>query len=141
MWSIKTSQSIGLLKKPAAPPAKARALTFSSGMAVMKMIGVLSPLARSSLCSSMPLILGICTSAIRHEVRFDLGRLQELFGGRECVRHVAEGAYEALRRHTYRIVVIDNGHHLLHPNLSLWSRVYFATIQRCALKAVWRRHT
>src|SRR6267378_951613 len=60
----------GLARKPVAPAFSARARTLSSGKAVMKMNGTREPWARMSISSSTPLITGICTSAITHDVSF-----------------------------------------------------------------------
>src|SRR6266851_2588772 len=67
---IKVGPAKGLARKAIAPAFSTRARTLSSGKAVMKMNGTREPWARISVCSSTPLIVGICTSAITHEVSF-----------------------------------------------------------------------
>ena len=67
-YLIKVSTWKGLLRKPIAPACIARTRIRSSGNAVMKIIGVRRPRAWTRLCSSMPLMPGIFTSAIRQDV-------------------------------------------------------------------------
>jgi hypothetical protein len=52
-------------------PSSARVRTPSSGKAVMKINGTRSPLSRMTAMSSGPLMSGICTSAITHDVSFN----------------------------------------------------------------------
>src|SRR5215467_7152117 len=68
MSFISVSLSNGLLRKPKAPAAMARARIRSSGKAVMKMMGMRRPCATSNFCSSTPLKPGICKSVIRQDV-------------------------------------------------------------------------
>jgi hypothetical protein len=62
------SPSNGLVRKQIAPAFSARARLISTGKAVMKMNGTLCPWARKWSCSSTPVISGILTSAITHDV-------------------------------------------------------------------------
>jgi hypothetical protein len=65
---IKECLSNGLVSKQIAPDFCTRARTDSSGKAVMKMNGKRCPRASRRACSSTPLMVGIWTSAITHEV-------------------------------------------------------------------------
>jgi hypothetical protein len=65
---IKMSPSKGLVRKQVAPAFIARARLISTGKAVMKMNGTQCPWARRWACSSTPVIPGIRTSAITHDV-------------------------------------------------------------------------
>jgi hypothetical protein len=67
---IKVGPGKGLGRKQMAPAFSARARTFSSGKAVMKINGASEPWVRIAASRSNPLITGICTSAITHDVSF-----------------------------------------------------------------------
>jgi hypothetical protein len=60
----------GLGQEANGPASSAWARTLSSGKAVMKMNGTRSPLPRMIAIRCGPLITGICTSAITHDVSF-----------------------------------------------------------------------
>src|SRR6476646_10388029 len=68
--SISTFESNGFLRKQIAFELTSHALRRSSEKAEIKITGILWPLATSACCNSMPLMPGICTSAIKHEVSF-----------------------------------------------------------------------
>src|SRR5258707_6207149 len=65
---IKVTLSNGLVRKEIAPAFSARARIVSSGKAVMKMNGTRCPWASKRACSSTPLMAGIWTSVITHNV-------------------------------------------------------------------------
>src|SRR5258708_20187063 len=67
MQLIKTGPAKGLARKQMAPAFSARARTFSSGKAVIKINGAANPRARIWVRRSRPLIAGICTSAMTHD--------------------------------------------------------------------------
>jgi hypothetical protein len=85
--SIKVWPLKGLFRKPIAPAFIARARTLSSWKAVMKIIGVRRPWAINRLCSSTPLMPGIWTSAITHDVSFMRG---------DCRKSAAEANVHAV---------------------------------------------
>ena len=60
-------------RKPAAPALNAFVWLLSSGKAVMKMMGTDRPWAIRRFCSSIPLMPGILTSEIRHDVSLERG--------------------------------------------------------------------
>src|SRR6478672_9021106 len=68
--SISTFESNGFLRKQIAFELTSHALGRSSEKAEIKITGILWPAATSACCNSMPLMPGICTSAIKHEVSF-----------------------------------------------------------------------
>ena len=70
---ISVGPSKGFVRKHVAPDFIARKRTDFSGNAVMKMNGTLRPLARTRVCSSIPLIVGIRTSVITHAVSCNCG--------------------------------------------------------------------
>jgi hypothetical protein len=65
---INVGASKGFVRKQVAPAVKACSRTLSSGKAVMKMNGTRAPRVSKSLCSSIPFIAGIWTSAITQAV-------------------------------------------------------------------------
>src|ERR1700732_2209328 len=65
---IKVGASNGLERKQTAPSCNARRRADSSGNAVIKINGVLRPWLRTTVCSSTPLMSGIRTSVITHDV-------------------------------------------------------------------------
>jgi hypothetical protein len=65
---IRLSLSNGLVRKQIAPALIARFRMVSSGKAVMNMNGTRCPWASKRACSSTPLMAGIWTSAITHDV-------------------------------------------------------------------------
>src|SRR6266567_7775760 len=69
----RASPSKGLVRKQVVPACGARARALSMAKAVMKMNGARCPLVSKWACSSTPIIVGICTSAITHEVSFRWG--------------------------------------------------------------------
>jgi len=66
--SIKVRRSKGLVKRATAPAFSTRARTVSSGKAVMKINGTRYSRASKKACSSTPLMPGIWTSVITHDV-------------------------------------------------------------------------
>jgi hypothetical protein len=67
---IKASSAKGLVRKQVAPAFRARVRAVSTEKAVMKMNGTRYPSASKWARSSRPLIVGIRTSAITHDVSF-----------------------------------------------------------------------
>jgi hypothetical protein len=65
---IKASLSKGLVRRQIAPAFRTCARTVSPGKAVMKMNGTRCPRSSKMACSSTPLMPGIWTSAITHDV-------------------------------------------------------------------------
>src|SRR5882762_3557140 len=70
---IKLTLSNGLVRKQIAPAFIARSRIVSSGKAVMKMNGTRCPRPSKRACSSTPLMAGIWTSAITHDVSLKWG--------------------------------------------------------------------
>jgi hypothetical protein len=65
---ISDPSSNGLLRKPTAPPSRARFLSRSFGKAVIRITGVRHPRERSVSCNSRPLNPDIRKSVITHVV-------------------------------------------------------------------------
>jgi len=66
--SISDPSSNGLLRKPIAPPSRARFRCRSFGKAVIRITGVQYPCDRSVSCNSRPLNPDICKSVTTHAV-------------------------------------------------------------------------
>jgi len=73
----KVAASDALDKKQIAPSRNARARADSSGNAVMKMIGTVRPWLRKRVCSSRPVMSGILTSVITHDVSSKTGECKK----------------------------------------------------------------
>src|SRR5712675_1495391 len=92
-----------------APALSACARIRSSGKAVKKMNGTRYPWVSKWACKSTPLMPGIWTSAITHESSSRAVRLQELFGGCECMYDVAERPQKAVGRCAHRCIIVNDG--------------------------------